>query len=227
VWAAGYSQSTTGLSVTTITLHWDGSAWTQIPSPNVGRATFLEGILAIASDDVWAVGTSFTATAEHTFAIHWNGTTWAVVPSPSPGLEGNDLASVTSTSSGDVWAVGYFSPGGDVSRVPLAMRWDGQGWTVEHTTARQAQFLSVSASPTGDLWAAGYFEKIEKGTLVARWTGTRWRVVPSESVLPGSNVLAALDVSQGARNAWAAGSVGDLQTGGLTPLIERPVAGLL
>ncbi|MFL5732917.1 MAG: WD40 repeat domain-containing protein, partial [Chloroflexia bacterium] len=59
-WAVGsYSADTvnySGQSQTRI-LHWDGHAWTQVPSPNPGLdANRLTAITAISSDDVWAAG---------------------------------------------------------------------------------------------------------------------------------------------------------------------------
>ena len=35
IWAVGY-YTTTGTLQQTLTLHWDGAAWTQVPSPSPG-----------------------------------------------------------------------------------------------------------------------------------------------------------------------------------------------
>jgi hypothetical protein len=41
----------------TLTVHWDGSSWTAVPSPNISnRSHELNDVVAIASNDVWAVG---------------------------------------------------------------------------------------------------------------------------------------------------------------------------
>jgi hypothetical protein len=58
VWAVGnYYYSAT--EVRTLILHWDGSIWSIIPSPNQGTySSYLYGVAAISANDVWAVGTT-------------------------------------------------------------------------------------------------------------------------------------------------------------------------
>src|SRR5688572_30971748 len=56
VWAVGYA---VGSSYQTVTLHWDGKAWQVVPSPNLtrpGSYNALNAVVAISSNDVWAVG---------------------------------------------------------------------------------------------------------------------------------------------------------------------------
>ena len=63
--------------IETLILHWDGSRWSQVPSPNVsGGANQLFGITAISANDIWAVGTAGGAP----LAMRWNGSDWSVVP---------------------------------------------------------------------------------------------------------------------------------------------------
>src|SRR5262249_37524976 len=61
VWAVGQQiPGTSGFKKPT-PLHWTGPAWSRTPSPNVG--TFdnsLHDVVAIAHDDVWAVGNRHT-----------------------------------------------------------------------------------------------------------------------------------------------------------------------
>ena len=56
VWAVG--QICTYSNAKTLTEHWDGNAWTVIPSPNEPglNASTLVAVTAVASNDVWAVG---------------------------------------------------------------------------------------------------------------------------------------------------------------------------
>ena len=37
-------------------LHWDGDQWVEVPGPVAGDLNRLEGISALAPDDIWAVG---------------------------------------------------------------------------------------------------------------------------------------------------------------------------
>ena len=83
----------------TFTLHWDGTAWSEIPSPNVDESSGLSGVDGAAPNDVWAVGIVSNAGA---LAMHWDGAVWTVVPTPDDG----DSPLVSAISSTNVLAVG-------------------------------------------------------------------------------------------------------------------------
>lgn len=66
--------------------HWNGSVWTQTPTPNV--QFFDEKLLAVSAasaSDVWATGstnqTDFAST--NPITAHFDGTTWTIVPTPA------------------------------------------------------------------------------------------------------------------------------------------------
>src|SRR5438552_135089 len=90
-WAVGYAQNFAGTWTRTLIEHWDGRAWTIVPSPNPGDYNFLLDVSAVSTDDVWAVGTRFDVAGTHNLAMHWNGPAWRSVPVPGPGLEDNSL----------------------------------------------------------------------------------------------------------------------------------------
>ena len=52
VWAVGLR----GLG--TLAIHWDGTAWTIVPTPTPEGIADLAAVVALATDDVWAVGGS-------------------------------------------------------------------------------------------------------------------------------------------------------------------------
>ncbi len=38
-------------------MHWNGTAWSEVTSPNPGSAhNYLTGVIAVDSNNVWAVG---------------------------------------------------------------------------------------------------------------------------------------------------------------------------
>src|SRR5439155_26740366 len=47
IWAVG------GAGSETLTMHWDGTQWSIVPSPSAGA---LYGVTALSSDNVWAAG---------------------------------------------------------------------------------------------------------------------------------------------------------------------------
>ena len=118
-WAVGFSTPGKPEEVATLTLilHWDGTGWKIVPSPNVGPKTRsqsnrLLGLTANSANDIWAFGSYFAADGsghQMTLLLHWDGTSWKIAPSPNPtkGTFLDDLlfAGVT-PSAGNVWLLG-------------------------------------------------------------------------------------------------------------------------
>ena len=195
VWAVGVYTGTGGVAQT-LTEHWNGTAWSQIASPNVGsRNNMLLGVTAVAADDAWAVGYYATSPLPlHTLTLHWNGTTWTTVSAPNPGL-GGGLAGITGFGASDVWAVGAYgiNLAGDAS--PLVVHWTGSAWAQVSapTTGSSALLANVGGVSSGDLWAVG--ASVQSGTyqtLTEHWTGASWAIVPSPSFGSGSNALGGI-----------------------------------
>ena len=59
----------------TLVEHWNGSAWSVVPSPNVGGSydNALYGVAAVSANDVWAVGHDGDPITGQTLVEHWNG----------------------------------------------------------------------------------------------------------------------------------------------------------
>jgi hypothetical protein len=112
VWAVG-SQAVSptngqgGPVWTSLIVHWDGTAWTVVPSPNIGSATTVETprfhweaasdnellqIAAVSRDNIWAVGEYALPVPASSgpyytgifsalpLTEHWNGTQWSLGP---------------------------------------------------------------------------------------------------------------------------------------------------
>jgi hypothetical protein len=99
----------------TFTLHWNGTAWSEVPSPNPSTAASatnqLRSVVAVSPDNVWAVGmyeNEQTNIHQHrTLVLHWNGIGWSIVSSPQPGRT-SELNAATATP-GRVFAAGVWS----------------------------------------------------------------------------------------------------------------------
>ena len=105
VWAVG-SKSGAGPGSATFALHWNGTTWTEVPSPNPSSSPSarndLNGVVALAPGNVWAVGTYRNAQTnfhqDRTLTMHWDGADWTIVDSPTPGATGQ-LTSIAATAS--------------------------------------------------------------------------------------------------------------------------------
>jgi hypothetical protein len=150
VWAVGHSRNGDYSVSVPLAMHWDGSAWSIMPTPT-GRDASLEGVVALARNDVWAVGSTFSlAQLWHVpFALHWDGQRWSEVAVPSPSPQGGRLSGVAALSPTRVYAVGQ--GGGTASMVT---RWNGQRWATDSTSSAGTVWDAAAAGP-GTVWAVG------------------------------------------------------------------------
>jgi hypothetical protein len=153
----------------TMTAHWNGSVWRQVPTPDVlGGA--LAAVATAPHGEAWAVGRAEGRAS--VLIMHWNGRSWRRVSSPSPA--GGELTSVTSLPDGTAFAAGSTASGG-----PLILHWNGHSWRrqpapVVSVSGVSDDFLSgIGASSPSDAWAIGYTGG--GGGLVLRWNGAAWR----------------------------------------------------
>jgi hypothetical protein len=163
VWAVGFAS---GKPSRSIVLHWDGTAWTQVPSPSPGAKPTLFGVAVAGPSDVWAVGYHFHKGTIATLVLHWNGRLWTKVSSPNPGgdFSYNLLSDVAAVSPTNVWAVGQFDYSAFSSRSghqhTLILHWDGRSWSRVPSPNQDAStadnwFNGVAATSASDVWAVG------------------------------------------------------------------------
>jgi hypothetical protein len=159
-WAVGFYY--TGLDKSMI-LHWNGTSWKQVTSPNPGsQGTFLYGVRATSTGSAWAVGSAFNGTADKTLIVHWDGSAWKQVKTPNPGgaTQNNDLNAVAATSATDAWAAGEYDTG--TGTRTFVLHWDGSAWTQVTTpnlggSSIDDSFTSVGASSASNVWAVGRY----------------------------------------------------------------------
>ena len=194
-YAAGYHQAlptntNPNPKSETLILHWDGTSWTQVASPNPNLASGfnnqLLGMTAVSTTDIWAVGFSgnFQAFFEP-LTLHFDGTSWNPVAAvtPSTGATGDYFSAVSAIASHDIWAVGQTM--GSTSTFPVLEHWDGVQWTkfgfrLSHTTnSNVAALHSVSAVASNFVWAVG---EIGGSSLILQWDGTAWNQVAAAIV---------------------------------------------
>jgi len=211
-WAVGLHKSGT-TAYRTVVLHWNGTRWAQVASPDPGPAPVqdgLSGVSAVSPGDAWAVGQSGLLGKPKTLVLHWNGTAWTQVASPDPSRSTNILTDVSADSPGDAWAVGEFDTGHDDFRT-LMLHWDGTAWTQVASPspgARTNELFHVDALSPSDAWAVGdYFAGRALKTLVLHWNGSRWAQIASPSPGPAPVAATLSGVSAiSPSDAWAVGA---------------------
>jgi len=204
IWAVGYSDTRSGAHhYEPLALHWDGVAWTVAATPvSLGAQIF--GGTAIATDDVWAVGTLRSGPFQLTFTMHWDGALWTVVPSPNVSSTDNTLRSVSGTAANDVWATGNSGEEG-TDGLTLALHWNGAAWSVVPTppVATDSVLNSVVAISSRNVWAVG---GAGGQPLSEHWNGTVWKVIPTPPATDGGGLGS---ISAGRSGAlWTTGAQG-------------------
>lgn len=163
----------TALAETLIT-HWNGSAWTQVASPNPANYyNILRGVSGSGPNDVWAVGAYANSGepngARHPLALHWDGSNWSQVTVPTSGFA--ILNAVTAITPSDAWAVG--SKNG--YSTPVAFHWNGVAWSEVLTpavgTGGNNLFYAVTALGADRVWAARLHQRLLRPATAHRAVG--------------------------------------------------------
>jgi hypothetical protein len=131
VWAVGSIGRGDSIQI----LHINGTSWSDVSG--LPADSVLESVVAIAPNNVWAVGADIE---------HFDGTSWSIVPSSGVGQFGP--ASIAAFSANDIYAVG-----GGIEH------WDGTSWSSISApvppNTRGALFSGVTTLSTGNAVAVG------------------------------------------------------------------------
>jgi hypothetical protein len=208
VWAVG--QTTDFGAGQTLILHWNGTAWSAVPSPHPGTYSVLRSVSAVSANDVWAVGTYYNNGLQVTLMAHWNGTSWTQVASPNDGPFLQELFKVRAVSANDVWAVGYHLAVFGVNQVyqTSIFHWNGSTWSVVPSPDQNQEnnyLWSVDGTAANDAWAVGFYDTgFELRSMTQHWDGSAWSIVPSPNQ---SDVIDELTdvVTLSGSDAWAVG----------------------
>lgn len=192
VWAVGEYTALVDGSFQTFSLaeHWDGAAWTIIPSPNPSACTgctyvTFDAVDAVGPNDVWAAGgkrvqgpDGFMGT--HIFVARYDGSDWTVMNTPlTAGGSGAHVQDIEVVSENDIWFFGDFIT--STGWPALAMHWDGSAFTVFPTPFPSGGtpgwgLEAGSAIASDDIWAVGGGsdgDYTNKGYII-HWDGSSW-----------------------------------------------------
>ena len=240
-WMVGtYQNPVDDAGGTILAEHWNGTAWSAAPTPDIFRSDEkLNAVSAAAANDVWAVGSKQMPGFAHTdpLTAHWDGTSWSIVPTPDVrGGSKSNLFGVANLGSGNAWAVGR----SETART-LIEHWDGSAWHIipapdpvvpAGMTLTSSSLGAISARSANDIWAVGSFSAA-KGTqsnsftLTMHWNGSAWKIVPSPNPGTPSAINGVRQTLNGVveispTDAWAVGNTFDTVSGSFAP--DKPIA---
>jgi hypothetical protein len=215
VWAVGSSvASYPDRGERPLAMHWNGTSWQVISTPNYGTSSQLFGVAKIpGTSELWAVGEyekvdPVTGVRTGGALIEkFNGQGWTVAAHMPGGESLNGWKSpnsVTAISASSAFAVGS-----------SVMHWNGTSWNLmSHALPSNSGFPveleAVTRAPNGNLWAAGLRIDAQTGsyhTLIERWDGTTWSVVPSAD--RGRSLLYGIARVPNSTRIWSVGYSSD------------------
>jgi hypothetical protein len=104
VYAAGDYLPCGGCRQSTLTMRWNGTTWTVVPSPNAGSGfNYINRMSEVpSSHGVWAVGFYYLqgdSGPYRTLALYWDGSQWGIVPTPNGQTGNSAFAGVVGVSA--------------------------------------------------------------------------------------------------------------------------------
>jgi plastocyanin len=229
VWAVGSYLPSGGGELRNLALHWNGSAWSVVPTPNVGTGSnWLTGVAGRSATDAWAVGHYYDPASdrEKTLILKWNGSAWSTMTSPNPSSGDNELNAVTVLpGSTSAWAVGWSLLGG----IPktLVVKYGGAAWTTQ-TSANPGTLNNalngVAATAGGNVTSVGtYASNNLRQPLAEHFDGSTWASVSTPFVGSTNSAFVNNTLASAAAigsQVWAAGTL-YVEPTGLFTLAER------
>jgi hypothetical protein len=198
---------------------WNGSRWSTIAMPKPAGTGYVApgDVVCPADQECVAVGVGYPRTGSGYFAIadYWNGSRWTTARAADPGSS-SLVTAVSCPSARNCYAVGQYTPMGNVEWTPLIEHWDGTKWFKQTAPVPHGTWfgsLNGVSCPTARFCVAVGTDGA--GALVERWNGRHW----SASVPPSSSSAMLYGVScPSAASCFAVGTDGTA-TGG--SLVER------
>jgi hypothetical protein len=150
-------------------MHWNGAAWSQVPSPTTYE---LRGLTSVGANDLWAVGA-------HGTILHGDGVSWSVVPSPTT----ENLLTVSMSSTTDGWI------SVDTNNGVWFLHWSGSAWAPVVGLGQSFRATALAARSPTEAWAS------TEGHIL-RWQGSSWAEFPTGYV-PGLTAMAFVSDADG------------------------------
>jgi hypothetical protein len=221
---AGVSSATTGLPA--LIEQWNGNSWHIMNSPVIPGASYvaLSSTAALASNNVWAVGGSYTTDYSVTQQLieHWDGKNWRIIKPPVvKDVAYSNLSGLSVLAANNIWAVGgYAHPEDHGLHHALIEHWDGNSWhfvlspaPTRLTNSVYEELQGVVAINAKDIWAVGVSltSSYAHRSLIEHWNGQSWSIVDGHDRLASSKSQRTLNAvaARSSSDVWAVGQAND------------------
>jgi hypothetical protein len=135
IWVVGETATRgyTGGTRTSVIMHYNGSAWTQMTAPDNSG---LLDVDAVSPTDAWAI-------AANGSVLNWNGSAWSVVTT----VELSNDAAIAALSPTDVW----------VAQLGGLAHYNGTAWTTTSLPPGVNVLTAHAVVSPGHVWFVGYY----------------------------------------------------------------------
>lgn len=164
-----------GTAFPSLMLHWDGSAWRQVPVPLVGR---INQVSASGPDDAWA--------SADCGLLHWDGKSWTSIPyAPIPGAQQSSNGAIRTLASDDAWLAGGTYDSATGVEQAFVQHWNGRRWKIVPLPDLGDDFTlnGIDALGADDVWVAGTDytgnDVHAENVLLLHWNGKSWQRLPA------------------------------------------------
>ena len=151
-----------------IARHFDGTAWRDVPLPELaGDYWYLNTVRAVSDDDVWAAG--YDGASGSPLLMHYDGSSWQRVDAPGVTDIPGQAQKLAVTEEGEVWLVGEDWSPEDGSTRALVARHDGAGWHKVAVPDVPARLYGLTPRPGGGIAVVGQTLGAQRKALAWAW----------------------------------------------------------
>jgi hypothetical protein len=197
VWSVGVQGTGAGRPLIE---HYKDGRWQQTGAGPLTRGVLFD-VLAISSDDVWAIGDTDPVGFGAAVVIHWNGKHWSRVPVPLPKVYALQALSAAGRS---IWVLAYDQHG------TVTLRRTAHRWQVIRASPSRGYDIAIVSPRDGWIVGDAYDTHGVDHSFVRRWNGRKWTTVRVPSTVRGhlseheGEILWSVAAAK-ANDVWAVG----------------------
>jgi MYXO-CTERM domain-containing protein len=199
IWAVGSLSPSVG-PLQSLAVHYNGTSWSVVATPNGGGDNEILGVNALESNHAVGVGyDGYVSTSSPAQAFQWDLSTSGSSASPlTLGVTGNVLLENVARASDGVWAVGFYQTTVSSPRQTLVWKatWDPSihsiAWASAPGTSASPGAINnvlfgVAAVSPSVFWAAGYLNNLGTDqTLTELYCALHFDLAAPATAIPGS-----------------------------------------
>ncbi|MFI4916404.1 MAG: hypothetical protein ACIAS6_07860 [Phycisphaerales bacterium JB060] len=169
-WAVGRGEQTGtgGFGPTAMINRWQGERW-ELHDIGLRNVAQLSDVVALASDNVWAVGSrTIDGLGSQPMILHWDGSGWDFADVPIMPDGNAELRAIAARSPTEIYASGTDADADGFPRA-LILKYDGASWTrvaaASPPDGHQQWYRTMSVTPGGDVWAIGQYYRPDEEAI--------------------------------------------------------------